>query len=173
MAFCLIDYNIIDKIVDVKLLCSSTEKKFINDISLGKYLLHIIYEHFVEKQNYLMKIEPATDELISYYKGWKIPSFDDLDETYGFLIYGNLESASNETLSKIFKSLILINRLQQLLNTNININTMNNLKNLKKKFENKLDKNTKHISVKNQIRSFIDMLRYVNPKQIKNQYSAR
>ena len=170
MAFCLINDNIIDKIVEVTLLCSSTEKKFINGISLGKYLLNIIYEHFVEKQNYLMKIQPATDDLIPYYKGWKTPSFDDdLKETYGYLIYGNLETASNKTLNILFKSLILINLLQEYLKTNININRMTNLENLKNIFKKELDK-TKNYSNKQKIQLLnkIDTIKYVNPKQIKN-----
>jgi hypothetical protein len=169
MAFCLIQDNIINKIVEVTLLCSSTEKKFINGISLGKYLLNIIYEHFVEKQNYLMKIRPATYELIPYYKGWKTPSFDDLDETYGYLIYGNLESTSNETFNKIIRSLRDIKLLQSYLNINININKMTNLQNLKNIFKKKLDEIENYsTNQKKQLSTMIEKIKYVNPKQIKN-----
>ena len=169
IAFCLIKYNKIDKIIEVILLCSSIEKKFINGISLGKYLLNIIYDNFVEKEQYLMKIQPATDELIPYYRGWKIPSFNDLDETSGYLIYGNLKIASIETLTELFMSFQIINRLKKYLKLNINTNKMNNLQELKKIFKEKLDKNNKYSnSDKNQLSNMIDSLKYVNPKQIKN-----
>lgn len=171
MAFCLINNNIINKIIRVTLLCSSTEKKFINGISLGKYLLNIIYEDFVKQQKYLIKIEPATDKLISYYKGWKTPSFDDLDETYGYLIYGDLESASNETLNKIFVSLSTINNLKGYLHINININKMTNLQNLKNIFKNKLSETKNYSnSQRNQLLNRIDKLKYLNPNQIIKKY---
>jgi hypothetical protein len=169
IAFCLIHDRIKDKIVEVKLLCSSTKKKFINKISLGKYLLNIIYDHFVKIQYYLMIIQPASPELIAYYVGWKTPSFNNLNETFGHLIYGNLESASNETLTIIFNSLISIIILKKYLKTNINTNKMSNLENLKNVFRNNLKKKTDITnSERNQLSNKINSLIYVNPKQIKN-----
>ena len=168
MAFCLIEDDTKHKIINVILLCSSNEKIKINNISLGKYLLNIIYNTFVKKE-YLILIQPATDELIPYYKKWKNPSFDKLDETYGQLIYGNLKSKSNETLSYIFSSLVNINMLKKYLNLNINTNKINNLDELKEIFRTKLHINNKLYSnsEKDQLSRKIDNLTYISPKQIK------
>jgi len=137
IAFCIIEDDIEHKIIDVILLCSSTEKKFINGISLGKYLLNTIYNNVVEN-NYLMRINPYTPELIPYYIEWKNPIFNELNETFMYLIYGDLNSASNKTFNKIFYSLFRKNKLKKYLNISTNINNINNPEELKKIFREKL-----------------------------------
>ena len=107
MAFCLtyeeIEEDTEYKIITASVLCSSIENIKIKNNSLGKHLLNIIYDTYVNKQKYLMLLQPETDELISYYKEWKNPSYDNLSKTSGYLVYGDLKSASENTLIKLNK----------------------------------------------------------------------
>jgi hypothetical protein len=126
LAFSLISINEDYKIIDITLLCSNIEKHKINGKSLGKYLLDIIYYKYIN-DNYIIKIQPATPALINYYKEWKFPNFPIkyINETRGYLLYGNLKYAEDKTLKELFNSLSAIDRLKEYLDMNINTKNIN------------------------------------------------
>ena len=175
LAFCVISIDNKYKIIDIKLLCSNKEKQNINGNSLGKYLLNFIYSEYIDK--YIIKILPATNKLIDYYESWKIPDFpyrgEDTD-TFGYLLYGDLKSCSDETLKKLFSSLNLIDSLKQYLKLNTINNSINSINSLKKKFKNKLQQPTiKNLYSSNhyiQIYNLIDGIKYISVNDIKNKY---
>ena len=84
IAFAFVSYNI-DKIYTVDILCSHKNKDYVfKGKTPGMYLLDRIYEDFVVKKG-ILRIYPATLDLIPYYKKWKIPSYSSDDGN--FLLY--------------------------------------------------------------------------------------
>ena len=170
LAFCLISINEDYKIIDITLLCSNKEKNKINGNSLGKYLLNIIYHKYIN-DNYIIRIQPATPALINYYKEWRSPNFSEIIETYGNLLYGNLKSAEDKTLKKIFQSLSTIDKLKEYLYMNITTKNIN-INNLKIKLKERLD----HPDIKikynkthyNQILNMINGINFLNCNDIRN-----
>jgi hypothetical protein len=168
LAFCLISVDLIHKIIDITLLCSNKEKKQINGVSLGKYLLNIIYSTYINE--YIIKIWPATAELISYYIGWKNPNFPNTEDTSSYLLYGNLKSSSDRTIKELFNSLKLIDSLKNYLDININTNKINNIDSLKDKLKIRLNeiKYKYNESIYNQLFNMINLIKYTNANNIRN-----
>jgi hypothetical protein len=98
--------------ITIKYLCGNqkTRDKKIEGKSQGIYLLDYIFSYY---HSSLIKIEPATANLIPYYTSYKKPCFpydnSDFLETFKFLIYGNLRRLDEECFKKIFRSLNILN----------------------------------------------------------------
>ena len=110
IAFALINTSEFEsyKIISLHLLCShrdSDSKLYKIDKPLGIYLLDYLYDYYnIYKTEVILKIEPATPELIPYYTKWKTPniSVDNLSITAGYLIYGNIKLITDNTLNHLF-----------------------------------------------------------------------
>jgi hypothetical protein len=128
----------------VKFLCGNNKTKEIkiDGKSQGHFMLDYI---FITYQNYVILIEPANAELISYYVKYKKPSFpykgNNMKETYNYLIYGNLSRLNEICFEKIFRSFKIIKRLESELKfTSLDdlYNRTNDLDSLKEKLLQKL-----------------------------------
>ena len=106
----------------LEMLCSYTDKSIRrNGKSLGISLLDDIYSEYVVKQKNVLKIEPATSQLISYYTNWKTPSLPIewyiQGKTDGYLIYSmDIKSATEEQLAVLVNDVKLFNNLCTQLN---------------------------------------------------------
>lgn len=126
-AFCLIDIKNNLSTIEIKVLCSHIVKLKFEGKKLGIFLLDKIYDELINipnttnvvneinTSNNLLKIQPANPNLIPYYIKWKIPSINkntfDLNDTNGYLIYGNINNASDAciiNLSVSFKKLKIV-----------------------------------------------------------------
>ena len=101
---------------------------------------------FTIYKDFFIIIEPATPALIPYYTNFKKPCFpyneQGLNETFNFLIYGNLRRLKEVCFTKIFRSINIINKL----NSTLQFESLNhlyfgtsNLSNLKDKLIVKLE----------------------------------
>lgn len=101
----------------IEMLCSSIDKTIRrNGKPLGISLLDDIYSDYVVKQQNILKIEPATPELLHYYIKWKTPSLPiewfNQGKTYGYLIYSNdIKDAADPQLQGLISDVILFNSL--------------------------------------------------------------
>lgn len=118
----------------VNYLCGNqtTRNNKINGKSQGYNMLDFIFSKF---KNNIILIEPASLHLISYYVNYKKPSFpyeeDKLNETNGFLLYGNLSFLKEECFKKIFNSIRYIDQLIKNLRFSDLHDLYNNTSNLK------------------------------------------
>ena len=100
----------------IKFLCSNVDTREIkiDGKSQGNYMLDYIFREY---KDYVILIEPASRELIPYYTKYKIPSFPyrgkNIEETYNFLIYGNLSRLNEKCFEKIFNSMRIIKKLEE------------------------------------------------------------
>lgn len=131
--------------VKINFLCGNqtTREDKINGKSQGTYMLDYIFDLY---KDYIILIEPATPQLISYYVKYKKPCFpydkSGLLETNKYLIYGNLRMLPEICFAKIFKSINIINKLTnslQFKSTNDLYLKTNNLSELRAKLITKLD----------------------------------
>jgi hypothetical protein len=111
IAFALINTNEFEnnKIIILELICSHKNPYKIREKTLGIYLLDYLYDYYkIYSTGIILKIEPATQDLITYYTEWKTPniSIDNLNITYGYLIYGNINKILDKTLEYLFNSQI-------------------------------------------------------------------
>jgi len=106
----------------LEMLCSSIDKTIRrNGNPLGISLLDDIYSDYVVKQRNILKIQPATPELVPYYINWKTPNLPiewyNQGKTYGYLIYStDIKSATDEQLTGLILDVILFNGLCRELN---------------------------------------------------------
>jgi hypothetical protein len=131
--------------VKIKYLCGNinTKNEKINGKSCGINMLDYIFSIY---NNSVILIEPATPGLIKYYVDYKTPDFPyskrDLEETFNYLIYGNLRLLREGCFIKIFKSIYLIDKLSHILQfksiTDLYDKT-NNVTDVKEKLITKLD----------------------------------
>lgn len=115
----LIDIDNINRcFATVKFLCGNqnTKDEKINGKSQGKNMLDFIFSTYSQ---YVILIEPATSGLINYYTSYRKPSFPydklGLQETYNFLVYGNLRILNEECFESHFRSIKMINILVNML----------------------------------------------------------
>lgn len=107
-----------DCYVKINYLCGNqkTNKDLINGKSQGTNMLDFIFRLY---RGSVILIEPATPELIGYYTRYKEPNFPydklGLQETYNFLIYGNLRTLHEECFNKLFRSIKVIDMLERTL----------------------------------------------------------
>ena len=118
-----------NNITDLDLVCGNRDKtKKYEGKSLGIYLLNFVYDKAVGNNN-LLKIRPATDDLISYYTRWKTPDLPiekfPINTTYGYLIYGDVENLITQDNIHTFlrTALFLPNFRQYIPSIDIDINT--------------------------------------------------
>jgi hypothetical protein len=131
--------------VTIKYLCGNqiTQSEKIGGKLQGIYLLEYIFTIY---KDFVIIIEPATPALIPYYTNFKKPCFPyndrDLNESFNFLIYGNLRTLKEVCFTKIFRSINIINKLNSTLQfeslNDLYLGT-NNLSNLKDKLIVKLE----------------------------------
>jgi hypothetical protein len=147
LAFALLREETPDKIITLEYLCSHIDKSLkLNDKPLGVYLLNHIYYKYVLQKSYILKIQPATDELIPIYRRWKEPSLPmftfERVMTSGYLIYGD-KSDIKENATDIFIDFKLIDAVKEHLNiTDEELNDIPN-NNLKREYLiSKLEENT-------------------------------
>jgi len=101
----------------LEMICSSKDKSIRRDgIPLGISLLDDIYSDYVVNQGNILKIQPATPELVPYYTKWKIPSLPidwyNQGKTYGYLIYSlDIKRATDEQLTGLISDVVLFNSL--------------------------------------------------------------
>jgi hypothetical protein len=106
----------------LEMLCSSVDKTIRrNGKPLGISLLDDIYSDYVVKQRNILKIQPATPELVPYYINWKPPSLPiewyNEGKTYGYLIYStDIKLATDAQLQGLIRDVILFNGLCRELN---------------------------------------------------------
>jgi hypothetical protein len=99
------------------MLCSSIDKTIRrNEKPLGVSLLDDIYSDYVVNQKNILKIQPATPELLPYYIKWKTPSLPidwyNQGKTYGYLIYStDIKRAADPQLQGLISDVILFNGL--------------------------------------------------------------
>jgi len=142
----LLSHDFIDNcFVKIDYLCGnqSTRHKKINGLSQGLFLLDNLFRIY---NNYIILIEPATEGLIDFYTNYRKPSFsynkNGLIETFGFLIYGNINTLNEKCFAKIFRSIGAIQHLSQVLqfkNLSDLYDKTNDLTTLKEKLITKLD----------------------------------
>jgi len=110
--------NMSNCFVKIKYLCGnqSTKDEKLNGKSQGKHMLDYI---FAEYKNYVILIEPATPELIPYYAKYKKPCFpynqSGLEETFNYLVYGNVKVLRENCFTGIFRSIKFIDSLVNIL----------------------------------------------------------
>ena len=113
--------NLSNCFVNIKYLCGnkSTKDDKLNGKSQGKHMLDFI---FAEYKDYLILIEPATPGLISYYTKYKKPCFpynqSGLQETFNYLVYGNVNVLRENCFTIIFRSIKFIDSLVNILKFN-------------------------------------------------------
>ena len=120
----------------------------------------------------LLKIRPASPELITYYTNWKQPiiSLDNLNITSGFLIYGNIALVKDSTLQYLFGSELrrIQNITQNIGNIEIptELQTIDEIKNFLVEITNqyKFDDEYK----KEQILDLIEEIKYLSLEDIKS-----
>lgn len=101
----------------LEMLCSSINKTIRrNGKPLGISLLDDIYYDYVVKQQNILKIQPATSELVPYYITWKPTSLPiewyNKGKTYGYLIYSaDIKHAADPQLQGLIRDVILFNGL--------------------------------------------------------------
>lgn len=135
--------------VKVKYLCANQSQTMYEEASSGggrgqgRYLLDFIFRTYKDS---VILIEPATPGLIPYYTKYNEPSFPYdgkwLNETFGFLVFGNLSHLRENCFRTIFRSLNLINglvRTLQFKSLNELYENTNSLTTLKDKLITKLD----------------------------------
>ena len=88
--------------LELQLLCSSPQAKVfrLNGKHLGQYLLDCVLLNATQ-QNCILKIEPATKDLYSYYLNWRQPlnyEIDKLSEFFGYFLYGNIDSITESNI---------------------------------------------------------------------------
>ena len=121
IAFALIDTSELktNKVIILELICSHKNSNLykIHNITLGIYLLDYLYDYYkIYSTEIILKIQPATPELIPYYTKWKTPniSIDNLSITRGYLIYGNIKLITDNTLKYLFNP--QLNAIQKIMN---------------------------------------------------------
>jgi hypothetical protein len=103
----------------LEMLCSSIDKTIRrNGKPLGISLLDDIYSDYVVKQRNILKIQPATPELVPYYINWKTPTLPiewyNQGKTYGYLIYStDIKRAADPQLQGLISDVILFNGLSR------------------------------------------------------------
>jgi hypothetical protein len=113
---CITVENISNCYITINYLCGNIETKDIkiNGKSQGNNMLDFIFQTY---DNYVILIEPANVELISYYTKYKQPGFpfnsENYKETNFFLIYGNLTRLNEICFEKIFNSIKNIKKLEK------------------------------------------------------------
>lgn len=129
----------------IKYLCGNqkTRNEKIAGKSQGIYLLDYIFNIYI---GLVILIEPATPGLVEYYVNYKTPSFsyyeNNFNETFNFLVYGNLRTLKENCFRKIFRSINIINKLSSTLqfdSLNDLYSRTNNLSDLKNKLIIKLE----------------------------------
>ena len=101
----------------IKYLCGnqSTKDELINGKKQGINMLDFIFDTYGEHS--VIRIEPATEGLITYYTSYKKPIFPydklGLEETSHYLIYGNLMLLKEECFKYIFRSIQSIDSLMK------------------------------------------------------------
>lgn len=172
-----------DCFTEIQFLCGNQTTKDIkiNGKSQGNYMLDFIFETY---RHSIIIIRPATSELIPYYVKYRRPNFpyNDLGETKGYLIYGDLEILPKECFAVIFTSIRIINNLVKYLDyssiTDLYYGTSNVI-NLKQKLLSKLDSDKITISMNDnyyqQIKNFINNIEYYdidNIIRVSNSFSS-
>lgn len=126
-------------------LCGNQETRGekIDGKSQGVYMLDFIFNTY--KDNIIL-IQPATPQLIPYYIKYKKPNFPydkkSLNETYNFLIYGNLSFLKENCFTQLFRSISVIDSMVSTLqfdSINDLYNNTHNITSLKDKLITKLD----------------------------------
>jgi hypothetical protein len=88
----------------LEILCSTKDKTLRkNGKPLGIYLLDNVYSEYVTEKGNILKIQPATPELVPYYTKWKPPSLPidwyNKSKTVGYLVYStDIKKASDEQI---------------------------------------------------------------------------
>lgn len=138
-----VDIDVNNCFVKIYYLCGnqSTRDEKINGKTQGINMLDFIFTTY---KDHIILIEPATPGLIKYYTEYKKPCFpyNNLQETYNFLVYGNLRMLRENCFANIFRSIKLIHSLLKFLKfssiDNLYSNT-HNIISLKEKLITKLD----------------------------------
>jgi len=122
LAFALLREHVENKTIILQQLCSNVNKTLrMEGKKLGAYLLDYIYDEYVINQSYILKLEPATKELVPYYVSWKKPTLPmstfNNHMTYGYLVYGDMSNIK-EHASTIFADFNLIDSVKRYLHIN-------------------------------------------------------
>jgi len=137
--------NMANCFVKITYLCGnqSTKDEKINGKTQGINMLDFIFTSY---KDYIILIEPATPGLISYYTKYKKPCFPydkaGLQETFNYLVYGNLRKLPEICFTNIFRSMKYIDSLVKLLKfSSINdlYSKTHNINSLERKIFTKLD----------------------------------
>ena len=113
---CVTIENISNCYITINYLCGNIQTKGIttNGKSQGYNMLDFIFQTY---NNYVILIEPANVELITYYTKYKLPCFpvdsENLKETNNYLVYGNLTRLNEICFEKIFNSIKNIKKLEK------------------------------------------------------------
>jgi len=113
---CVTIENISNCYITINYLCGNIQTKGIttNGKSQGYNMLDFIFQTY---NNYVILIEPANVELITYYTKYKLPCFPvdskNLKETNNYLVYGNLTRLNENCFEKIFNSIKNIKKLEK------------------------------------------------------------
>ena len=166
IAFALI--SIKNKIITLDLLCGNSDKTITYKYKkLGIYLLDYIYLNYItESDNKFLKIEPATNQLINYYMKWKSPIIPPslLDETYNYLIYGDI--ANLDENDELFRSFRAINSLKKILNINSNETLLS-----KEILESKIDDSSIEEELKEQLKTKVESINFFSISDLLNKVS--
>ena len=175
IAFALIDTSELktNKVIILELICSHKNSNLykIHNITLGIYLLDYLYDYYkIYSTEMILKIEPATPELIPYYTKWKTPniSIDNLSITRGYLIYGNIKLITDNTLKYLFNN--QLNGIQKIMDYLSITELPKELDTLtmKKSYLKTKALDSEDESIKEQIPDLIDLIKLSSLEEIKD-----
>jgi hypothetical protein len=172
LSFALINKKDDDSVI-LELLCSTKERYVTTDsITLGVHLLNHIYTKYL-KNNTILKIEPATKELIPYYLNWKKPvlPIQMLNITYGYLIY--CKTILIDDLVKIIydekylNTLGIINTINKYLNIDESKLNELDMDTYKQELNKKIDQEYKDESINSQLKQKVESIEFRNENELK------
>jgi hypothetical protein len=122
----------------------------------------------------ILKIEPATNELISYYLNWKKPSIPVEYDTFGYLIYfKDIQEIPDDKLETLIKDFILLNGICKY--ANINQHTLSNISNKNEKINFIMSKikKIKDKNIKTQMLNNFNNIKYFTVDEIRKELSEK
>jgi hypothetical protein len=180
VAFAITSTNPDSSTTILEMICSSKDKSIRrNGIRLGIYLLDDIYSDYVVNQGNILKIQPATPELVPYYTEWKEPSLP-IDwyyqgKTYGYLIYSlDIKQATDEQLAGLisdFKEFDLIRRELHITPSEILTLSIKNKEDRKKSLTLKIKKSNH--SSKDQLLNRLSSIDYFSVDEIRSKLTHK
>jgi hypothetical protein len=122
VAFAVVSTKPDTSIITLEILCSTKDKTLrIKGKPLGIFLLDDVYSEYVIERGKILKIEPATKDLVPYYTKWKSPSLPidwyNQSKTSGYLVYSaDIKKATDEQLYELVSDLRSLHGLYKELN---------------------------------------------------------